>query len=58
MNEIAVMGWEDGEVVITINGNPVGQTLSQKEAEKIAAWLRTSLREIVKSIKVEVPNVR
>lgn len=50
--KVEVEGWEPGEVIITVNGKPVGSTITnEKEAERICRWLKTSIREIVSAIQ-------
>ena len=43
---IQVWPWEDGEFIITLDGNPIGRAVRHSEARVIADWLATSLREI------------
>lgn len=39
--------WEDDEYIITLNGKPVGQTVTFHEGQDIVEWLKTSWREMV-----------
>ena len=41
--------WEADEYVITIDGGPVGQTLSKVDAFKIYRWLKTAIKDIQQS---------
>ena len=46
--------WEDGEFVITINGKPVGNTLSQRNAVDMTSWLKRTMPEILSIVKDEI----
>lgn len=42
--------WEGDEFVIVVDGlGAVGQTCSRRDADVIARWLRTALRELAAS---------
>lgn len=42
MPDVKVEAWEDGDYIITVNGKPVGATLSELGARTVAEWFRRS----------------
>lgn len=48
-DEIKVERWEDEDFIITVNGKPVGHTLSQFNAKDTATWLASAIKEITES---------
>lgn len=44
---VSVERWEADEYIVVVSGvGPVGQTLRKQDADVVAAWLRTALREL------------
>ena len=39
--------WEDGEYVVTIDGEPVGGTVTPEEAKAIVRWMGTAWAELI-----------
>ena len=43
---IRYAAWENGEYIITVDGKPIGCTVSEHEATVIVKWLMTAIKEI------------
>ena len=47
MTKVTWALWEPGDWVVTVDGKPVGQTLSsEREAMRLSEWLQTAIKEI------------
>jgi hypothetical protein len=44
---ISYAAWEDGEYVVTMDGAPIGRTVSRKEATFLVEWLKTAVLEVL-----------
>lgn len=43
--------WEGDEFVVVFDGDPIGSTLTQSEAARIAWWLNTNIGEILQKTR-------
>lgn len=41
--------WEDGEMVITADGSPVGGTVSRPHANAVCEWVATAWADLIKA---------
>lgn len=39
--------WEDGEYVVTVDGDPVGGTVTPEESKSIVRWIGTAWAELI-----------
>lgn len=44
---ISYAKWEDDEFIITMNGAPLGRTVSEGEAKFLVGWLETAVLEVL-----------
>ena len=47
---VELEGWDMGSLIITVNGEPVGQPLGHKNGIIIRNWLRGSINAIAKIV--------
>lgn len=58
MFDIKVESWEDGEMIITINGEPIGHSLSLQHSVIVKNWLQGCQEELVDIISDEINDKR
>lgn len=50
MLDIKAEAWDDGEMIITINGEPLGYSLSRHDSIVVKDWLQGAQSELVSII--------
>jgi len=50
--------WEDGEMVITANGAPMGGTISRSEANAACRWVASAWADLIKANNTPTPPAK